>query len=194
MKRFDAAEWRVGPVNAKHARFIIESLHYAKGASTTGVYIHGLFRDDVCYGVAWWMPPTKNTAITVNPDHWRRVLTLSRLAIHPDVPTNGASFLLGRSIRLIKQDGVWRSLVTYADTSQGHTGAIYKATNWQYVGMTKEIPRWVDADGKQVSKLSTKSRTTAQMLALGYVHDGNHAKHKFVIHLPAAHVPGIFSR
>lgn len=107
-------------------------------------------------------------------------LSLSRLAVHPDEPQNAASLLIGRSIRLIRRARRWAALVTFADDSQGHEGTIYKATNWSYVGRTKPYPRWVSADGRQVAVLATKSRTKAEMLALGYSISGNYAKHKFV--------------
>jgi hypothetical protein len=64
------------------------------------------------------------------------VLCLSRLAILPDVPANACSFLLARSRRLI-DDKAWPCLVTYADEWRGHTGAIYRADNWQYEGLTR---------------------------------------------------------
>lgn len=130
-----------------------------------------------------WMPPTRVAAESVNREAWTRVLALTRLAIHPDVATNGASLLLGGSIRKIRDGEKWVSLVTYADEFMQHSGAIYRATNWTYVGRMSANPRWEDAEGRQVSRLSTKSRTNAQMIALGYRMVGSFAKHKFIMHL-----------
>lgn len=163
-------------------RALIAQYHYAKGCSHSGVYYHGLYRRDTraLVGVAQWLPPTNKCARTVHPD-WRRVLSLSRLVILPDEPQNAASLLIGASIRMIRKSGRWAALVTFADESQQHTGAIYKATNWTDCGRTKPAPRWVDANGKQVSVLSTKSRTKAQMLALGYRIEGRYSKRKFTM-------------
>lgn len=119
-----------------------------------------------------------------NRENWKRVLALTRLAVHPDVATNGASFLLGRSIRLIRAAGEWRSLVTYADDFMGHTGAIYLATNWTYVGEMKGSPRWEDDEGRQVARKATVSRNDQQMRDLGYRNVGTFGKRKFVMHLP----------
>lgn len=135
-------------------------------------------------GIALWLPPTKVAAESVNKGNWQRVLALTRLAVHPDVATNGASFLMGASIRLIRQAGEWRSLVTYADHFMGHTGAIYKATNWTFVGDMKGSPRWEDSDGRQVARKATVSRTDQQMRDLGYINVGTFGKRKFVMHLP----------
>lgn len=130
-----------------------------------------------------WLPPTRVAAESVNKEAWRQVLSLTRLAVHPVVPTNGESFLIGRSIRLIQNDGHWRSLVTYADESQGHTGAIYRATNWVYVGRTGPYPRWIDKNGKQVAQKATVNRVKAKMEELGHTKVGSFYKHKFVLHL-----------
>jgi len=186
-ERLKRAEFEVRAVPHADARAFIKREHYAQGSANTSVYRHGLFRrgDGKLLGVAMWMPPTRVAAESVNREDWRRVLALSRLAISAEVPANGASFLLGRSIRLIAAEGRFATLVTYADESQGHTGAIYRATNWRYVGRTGPYPRWVDADGKQVSRLATKSRRKADMLTLGYREGGSFHKHKFVLSVPA---------
>lgn len=173
---------------ASIARAFVIAHHYSKGASNTGTHFHGLFRrgSDDLLGVACWLPPTKVAAESVNREHWRRVLSLSRLAVRPDVPRNAASFLMAASIRAIKSEGKWVSLVTYADTFKGHTGAIYRATNWAYVGLSKGSPRWEDETGRQVARKSTKSRNDAEMRALGLRMVGTFGKHKFVMHLPGS--------
>lgn len=157
--------------------------HYAKGCSNTAVFAHGLFREDRLVGAALWLPPTKTCAKTVHED-WKRVLSLSRLAILGSEPQNAASLLIGRSIRAIRRTKRWAALVTYADESQGHTGTIYRASNWVDRGVTKPEPRWVDANGRQVSrKAGRRTRTKAQMEALGYRMVGKFRKRKFVMAL-----------
>lgn len=182
---FRRGDWLVAPVEPGVAREMIGRLHYAGGCSNTAVAVHGLFRRDEpgrCWGVAWWLPPTRPAARSVDPD-WRRVLSLSRFAVEPEVPTNAASFMLSRSVRLIRQAGRWVALVTYADLSQGHTGTIYRASNWTYVGLTEPRMRWLTPEGRQVATKATRNRTHAEMLALGYREGGRHRKHKFVLHL-----------
>ena len=180
-----AKDWEVKDVTPAEARAFVCLHHYSKGCSHTRVYSHGLYRagGDILLGVAIWLPPTKGAAQTVNSEQWRKVLSLSRLAIHPDVPNNAATFLMGRSIRIIRQEGRFVSLVTYADEFMGHTGAIYRASNWVYLGRVKGTPRWEDANGRQVAIKSTVNRTYAQMRALGYRNVGTFAKHKFLMHL-----------
>jgi hypothetical protein len=187
--RLRKEDWVVKDVLIKDAKAFIERHHYAKGCSHTRVYSHGLYQkdSDILMGVTMWLPPTKVAAQSVN-SIWQKVLSLSRLAIHPEVPKNGASFLLARSVALIEKDGKYLSLVTYADERQGHIGRIYRAANWTYIGKMKGSISWVDPmTGKQVSIKATKSRTKQQMLDLGYEPVGVFAKHKYVKHLNTRH-------
>jgi hypothetical protein len=183
-------DWFVGPAPINAARNFIHQHHYSKGCYKTAAYLHGLFSrtDTALMGVVQWIPPTRAAAETVNRESWQQVLALSRLCIHPDVPTNGASFLMARSIRLIQQEGRFVSLVTYADEWQGHTGAIYRATNWTYVGMTAPEATFV-LEGRMIArKAGGKTRTRAEMAELGADMIGRFAKHKFVMHLTPARI------
>ena len=177
-------EYIVRSIDHVTAATLIKQHHYAKGVGNVRVYCHGLFKkensffDAHCLGAAFWLPPTKVTAQTVH-ENWRKVLTLSRLVVCPSVPKNGASFLLGQSIKMLKQTD-WECLVTFADTARGHTGAIYRATNWEYLGLTKPTPVWVNKDGKiQGKKRGPKNLTSQEMINLGYNKLGDFAKHKF---------------
>ena len=184
--RLRAPEWEVRSVPLAVARQLVEQHHYARGGSNTAVYVHGLYHRSIgqLYGVAWWLPPTRVAAESVNKAEWQRVLSLSRMVMVPGTPANACSFLLARSIRTIRRERRFVSLVTYADESVGHTGGVYRAANWTYVGRTGPYPKWVDPrSGRQVAPKATENRTKAQMEQLGYQRVGSFHKHKFVLHL-----------
>ena len=182
--RLNAHEWEVRSIDINIGLALVIKYHYAKGASNTATYLHGLFKkgslwDSECMGVAWWIPPTKSAAIATYPKNWKGVLSLSRLVLHPDVPKNGATFLIARSMKLINGN-TWPCLVTYADGWQGHSGGIYKASNWNYIGLTKPESVWT-LNGRMISrKAGPKTRTKADMEKLGAVMVGRFSKHKFV--------------
>lgn len=182
MARLNRKEWLVRGTELYIGQALVRAWHYSHGGSNTATYLHGLYRKSnplQCLGVAWWIPPTKGAALATYPDNWQGVLALSRLVIHPSVPPNGCSFLLGRSMRLIDR-GRWPCLVTYADERQGHTGTIYKATNWTYVGRTKPEATFL-LNGRLIArKAGSKTRTRSEMVALGAVNIGNFSKHKFI--------------
>lgn len=163
------------------ARAMVEKYHYSGGASNTATDIHTLHRagEPEVLGVAWWLPTTKVAAMSVSSD-WRRVVALTRLVIHPEVPSNAASFLLGAAMRQIRLEGRWTTLVTYADEGEGHTGAIYRATNWEYLGKTKPAVRYRHPDGTiQSKKRGPKTFSHAEMIGMGFTVEGPFAKHKF---------------
>lgn len=161
-------------------------MHYSKSAPNTGT-VHALRRNWQTYGVALWIPPTKNAAITVAGDDWRSVLCLSRLVVAPEVPTNGASFLLGRSMKMLDRKR-WPVLLTYADTRLGHTGAIYKATNWTSLGPVPAGDVWVHREtGEQRGrKRGQRTLLASEMVALGYERMPAAPKIKFVHRKTAA--------
>lgn len=143
--------------------------------------VHGLFRkgDPKLMGVVQWLPPTRVAAESIDYARWRDVLALSRMAVAPEVPKNGCSFLLAKAIADIKKGRRWVWLLTYADESQGHEGHVYRASNWRYLGRTRAAPRWVDLFGRQVATQATTTRTRSQMEDLGYLLEGRYSKHKF---------------
>jgi hypothetical protein len=183
--KFRRCDWYVAKCALIDAQELIKTYHYAKGGSNTAVYTHGLFSkfDDKLMGVAWWLPPTRVACESVNKEQWKKVLSLTRMVIVPGVPKNACSFLLSKSVKIIRDEGRFVSLVTYADESQGHTGGVYKAANWIYIGKTGPYPRWLNENGKQVAPKSTVNRTKAQMEAMGYKKVGSFYKHKYVLHL-----------
>lgn len=52
---------------------------------------------------------------------------------------NEASFLVGRSLRLLPKDKI---VVSYADTSQNHIGTVYQACNFRYYGLSAKRTDW----------------------------------------------------
>lgn len=182
--RLRRSDWYVRDVSLEIATELVRRFHYARGGANTATYLHGLFHNGTyleheCKGVAWWLPPTAGAAKATYPVNPAGVLCLSRLVLAPDVPTNGASYLIGASMRAIDRSR-WPCLLTYADEWRGHTGQIYRATNWTYCGMTKPEPTFVRR-GRLVSrKAGPHTRTRTEMAEWGAECTGSFAKHKFV--------------
>lgn len=177
-------DWWVDIVPLADVQAFVRAYHYARGGSNTAVFRHGLFRRDEpsdLKGIAWWIPPTKAAALATYPEDWKAVLSLSRLAIAPEVPKNAASYLLMQSVRQVRKDKRWKCLVTYADTWQGHDGTIYYAAGWKYVGQTKPERTYVKNGVMVARKAGPKTRTHAEMLELGAEMIGSYAKNKFVL-------------
>ncbi len=184
-------EWRVENLPLETARHLVKDYHYSRGASNTATYLHGLFPKDwhwyaQAVGCAWWIPPTKTAARAQAGDDWQGVLALSRLVIQPNTPKNAASFLLSKSMFLIDRER-WPVLVTYADEWQGHTGAIYRATGWQYDGLTGPQPTYVKNGVMIARKRGNITRTHAGMIDIGAEFIGKFRKHRFVHRQESGH-------
>lgn len=171
-------EYHVQPILPADARLLIERYHYAKRAPNTAVACYGLIHRETAQliGATWWIPPTRGASVA-HYHNANAVLSLSRLVIIPNSPTNAASFLCARSVDLL--DSRWECLLTFADTAEGHTGAIYRACGWEYLGLSKPTPVWIDQHGRRVARLSTRTRTDARMRELGYALVGYWPKHRF---------------
>ena len=187
-EHFSKNQWHIGPVRLGIAREMVATYHYAKHGSTWGVYTFGLFLvgNPQVWGITWWLPAPKLSVDKYNPGGYKTTLILSRMVIHPDVPSNAASFLLSASVKEIAKEGRYTYLMTYADTWKGHTGAVYKAANWDYEGMSKPTPIWLDQDGILVSAYrSGRIQSRQAMLSKGYRLLGCYPKHIYTLQLKA---------
>lgn len=70
--------------------------------------------------------------------------------------------------------------MTYADTWRGHTGKIYLADNWTYVGKTVPEATFIVNGRMTARKAGNHTRTRAEMKTIGAECVGSFAKHKFV--------------
>ncbi len=178
-------DWTVGGCDRTIAEAFVIEHHYARGTSNTATYLHALYPAKWhwygdCEGVAWWIPPTMAAARAWAPENPNGVLCLSRLVIAPNVPKNACSFLLSKSVRLIDRDR-WPTLVTYADSWRGHSGAIYLAAGWTYAGETKPEAGYTINGRMTARKAGGRTRTHAEMLALGAICHGRFSKRRFVL-------------
>ncbi len=186
-----AADWQVLaiPEHSEAAGFLTDT-HYARGAPNTSTYRHGLYREGFfrgdLFGVALWIPPTRKAAETVAGTKWGGVLALSRFAVAPDAPKNAASFLLAASMRAIDRRR-WPIFLTYADTGEGHTGAIYLATNWKCLGTVPAGDTWLAPDGRIMGrKRGGRTYRADEMVAAGFVRRPSCPKIKYVHPAPSS--------
>ena len=84
-------------------------------------------------------------------------LTLTRLWLADELPSNSESRVLGIIKRSLRRHTDVKFLVTYADPSHGHVGTIYQATGWLYTGLSQPTPLYDVGDGR-----ARHSRTFSQ--------------------------------
>ncbi len=75
-------------------------------------------------------------------------LTLTRLWLSDQLPTNSESRVIGITLKALRRFTHIKFVVTYADPAQEHVGIIYQATNWLYTGLSDTVPLYDIGDGK----------------------------------------------
>lgn len=133
---FDPSDWQP---------FVLKR-HYARrkvGAKRA----FGLFNDGELVGCVLYSQPASYTLCTsvCGPEFKPYVIELSRLSV-PRRSPNAASFLVGRSLRLLGDHIV----VSYADAGVGHVGNVYQATNWLYTGRSAVTYHYYDPHTKKL--------------------------------------------
>lgn len=94
----------------------------------------GLWLDYEPLGAMVFAGPPRETSIRYGGKTWE----LARLWVSDDCPRNTESWFIARAIKFIKRNNSEvKCLVSYADPSQGHSGIIYKASNWESDGMSE---------------------------------------------------------
>ena len=63
------------------------------------------------------------------------VYELTRLWLSDDLPKNCESYLISNTIKLLDKE----IIVSFADSSQGHVGYVYQATNFIYTGLSTKF-------------------------------------------------------
>ena len=148
---------RVGKEDIKE---LLYTYHYLKDESKDfkSGFNYGLYRrsfTDIlrigsCLGACVFtglpVPEIAVGAFGLERNQQEGIYELSRLCIHPDLQKeeyNITSWFVSRCIRRFRKDARVRCILSYA-TSSRHTGAIYRACNFTYYGLTdKKSDFWI---------------------------------------------------
>jgi hypothetical protein len=147
-----AARCMVTEIGHREAAQLIRN-HYLKKMPGVTVLCMGLWRDCFLVGTAVFALPPRETNVRYKATVWE----LARLWIDDAMPRNTETWFLSRAIRHVAKTGGAECLVSYADPSAGHSGVIYRASNWTADGMTetRKSPRCdYESNGKKYSRRS----------------------------------------
>jgi hypothetical protein len=166
--------------------------HYLANIGTAQVGTFGVYGGDLVAVVNVGNPGNVHgVAEKYGLTEWKGNKEITRVAVHPDAPTNTTSRAIAMVCRVLARDG-WEWLFSYADTSQGHHGGIYQALNAVYVGISEGRAGYL-MDGKPmhprtlVSTYGTQAwpRIRDIVAATGHtlekVEDLNADKHTYIV-------------
>lgn len=130
--------FQVKLVERRDIKEFIETWHYSKSINGLLVtYCFGLFREDEMIGaMIYGKPAMNNQAKKYCPDDPDKLLELRRLCCIDDTPRNTESYFIGRTLRWLKQNTDIKIILSYSDLTHGHTGIIYRASNFTLVGQS----------------------------------------------------------
>lgn len=130
--------YSVKPISRNDCAPYILGIHYAKRWPSIS-YAFGLFDDALCGVITYGTPPSAPLRKGIaGPDYAGDVLELNRLCLKHN-RKNEASLLIGRSLKMLPKNKI---IVSFADPSHGHTGTVYKATNFLYCGLSAKRTDW----------------------------------------------------
>ena len=139
---------QVQPVSSMIARKIIEQFHYLHSLPGGTCLAFGVFFLSRLLGTLTLGIGPFNAYSLVKGAIPEDCLTLSRLWLADELPSNSESRVLGIVLRTLRKRTQLKFLVSYADPAQGHVGTIYQATNWVYTGLSESMPLYDIGDGK----------------------------------------------
>ena len=64
------------------------------------------------------------------------LIELRRLCFIDNTPKNTESYFIGFTLRWLKKNTDIKKVISYADSNYNHSGVIYRASNFNYLGMT----------------------------------------------------------
>lgn len=126
IKRADCSEFILG-------------IHYAKRWPSIS-FAFGLFKGEDLVGVCTYGTPSSAPLRrgVAGDEFAALVLELNRLCLRDNIK-NEASFLVAASLKMIPK---CRIVVSFADSSQGHHGGVYQASNFLFCGMSAKRTDW----------------------------------------------------
>jgi hypothetical protein len=131
--------WKVVKTSRKRIEKFIEENHYS--GSINGCisnYHYSLHNDKgIMVGAMFYGKMAMANQWKRFSDNKEDVIELRRLCCIDDTPINTESFFISRTLKMLKDDWKKGIVVSYADEEYGHTGTIYKASNFEYLGFSK---------------------------------------------------------
>jgi hypothetical protein len=135
------------------AREFLEKYHYA-GYGRAGNPVYIAILNDSVIGVVKFAPPIRQGVAASLGINNENLMELDRFCIHPAYhKRNFASHFMAKVLKEVKTSFPHvRKLVSFADPRFGHSGTVYRSSNWIDVGKTASSYYYSDCEGKEVNK------------------------------------------
>lgn len=177
-------DYDVRRISAMTAKEYIRRYHYSHGSHNGPSPCYGLFDNGKLIGVLMFATPCSENvrACVFGPEHKDWVVELHRLHIQDVTPKNTESWFISRCLELVRKDRPQtKAVLSFSDTTVGHNGAIYKATNAYRIGHTGRATFYMDQDGRlRHPRQNGRNITKVEASALGWKPVVREAKNRFL--------------
>lgn len=133
--------YEVRSITRKESAYLFTEIHYAKRMPPTS-FVFGLFEGENLIGaISFGVPASRHLQIGACPTDPQSVIELNRLCVLDSAPRNTESWFVSRALSMLPA----LIVVSYADTTEGHKGYVYRACNFYYAGWTdmeRRTPRY----------------------------------------------------
>lgn len=144
-------DYRVSRINSSLAKQYIRENHYSKSCHNGPSPCYGLFEDEKLIGVLCFSTPCSERvrAWALGEEEVDSTIELHRLYIEDCTPKNAESYFISRCLKMLKIDRpITKVVVSFSDSTEGHDGTIYKASNFIKTGLTGKSCFYRDLDGR----------------------------------------------
>lgn len=175
--------FEVRPIPGGVGRDYLRANHYTRSCHN-GPMCWGLFCEGKMIGVIAFATPSSEAvrASVFGVEHKDRVTELHRLFVVDGTPTNTESWFIARGIKgLLEKRPAIRGVLSFADSSEGHTGVIYQATNALYCGTTGRSRFWRDGEGRlRHPRQNGHNVTPDEAKTMGWTAEMRDAKYRYL--------------
>ena len=166
-----AKEIIVKVIPAKIANEFVKKHHYSGKVAPTSTLHLGAFLDEKLHGVmSFGYPIDKNNVIKyVENTEWNGFLELNRMAFDDYLPKNSESRCISIAMRLIKKNAPQvKWILSFSDGTQCGDGAIYRASGFILIGITKNSTIYEMPDGFRFADIGLRSTSHLLKIRVGY--------------------------
>ena len=144
-------DFEIKRVSSKEAKEFIRENHYSHSCHNGPSPCYGLYKSEDLIGcLVFATPCSENVRSSIFGKECKStVIELHRLFIIDDTPKNTESWFISRCLKRLKADRPdIKAVISFADSTEGHDGTIYKATNAKFCGMTTKATFYLDQENR----------------------------------------------
>ena len=185
---FDFDRLVIEPIDRLESELFLGKYHYAGRVNKSGIGYAAKLGETVI-AVCVFDYPTRSESTTRLVLKSKQLIELVRFCIHPSYQKkNLASWFISKCLRSLKaKKPELKCVISFADSTFGHSGTIYRASNWICDGETKPSYWYADADGYVMHKKTLWDHATKMQLSeteyaekYGYTKILGKPKHRFL--------------